>query len=407
MLAMRQARHPICFVLAITICCAGASAALAGNEGLGRAYKFPGPPRMGRYRFPHSAETAEVPQRPGFGYFPTYWRDWHENAAVAFSEPETTFQPRRKAQPKPEEVLPPPSEDESTTPDVAPNAAPDTEMPPPPPQIPLELPPSEMPEMPSDQMQLPGAAQPGAEPALPGATPEEPMSLPGTEPGAESAVEPTTEPATDPGAEPAAEPGNQVPSIVPAPGEPTTEPAADAPTEAEPMPSSAPTNPGTSEGPRFHRRVESKEKSFARQVRHQQPTPANTEESTLQALSAGFGFGGDSPAVVVPEAVDSAELEVGPAIEAAIEAALEASDEPKPVVIRAAANLPTEIRVAAPGAAPPRAGVRRAAFIERPSLSGVTITDEPAPPRAAWPSGGRSNPLRYRDTEAAAANPLR
>jgi hypothetical protein len=156
----------VCWVVWISLTAAWAS---AGEDGLGRWYPRGGC-NVGRYRYPYSFYTAEVPQRPGHGYFPTYWRDWHENAHTIFSEPEHTLLPERKKprRQRPTETLPEPGQREE-----------EEQAPSPPTTIP-EIPPQEAPEFPTDNMPLPGG-QPG-EPTAPGQslpqTPSEPPSSP-------------------------------------------------------------------------------------------------------------------------------------------------------------------------------------------------------------------------------------
>ena len=127
---------------ALVLSCVG-TPCTGGEDGLGRWYPPGAGRQMGKYNWPYSYHTSAVPQRPGHGYFPTYWRDWHENAHLIFSEPEHTILPKREKRQaeKPEaETLPEPAE----------QAAEEEPAPPPP----TELPPEETPEMPSENLRV-------------------------------------------------------------------------------------------------------------------------------------------------------------------------------------------------------------------------------------------------------------
>jgi hypothetical protein len=374
----------VCWVVWISLTAAWAS---AGEDGLGRWYPRGGC-NVGKYRYPYSFYTAEVPQRPGHGYFPTYWRDWHENAHTIFSEPEHTLLPERKKprRERPTETLPEPGQREE-----------EEQAPSPPTTIP-EIPPQEAPEFPTDNMPLPGG-QPG-EPTAPSQPPAEqpPQQLPPQE-------EPVGVPQSAPGLPTPTAPGQSLPQT---PSEPPSSP-----------------NAPQTEGPSLYRQ-EHRERSLAQQATAFTNRPSRpTQREALRALEAGF----NTPATLRPEPREStaepAPLPHEPALfdqssarrsgnvadaralqppRRAIDSRPEAASPT--VVLRATYAEPGGARAAAmrldqAGERSP-GGVRRADYAD--------YGEKPAAKRAA-PSASRRNPLRDRASdspgEAALRNPLR
>lgn len=143
------------------------------GEGLGRTYPVGQHHGHGKYRWPYHVDKAVVPQKTGYGHYPTMWRDWHENGYLIFSEPEhcRVTRPEKPRRTKQEE-LPTPEQE----------AAPEDDFAPPPPALDL-TPPSELPDLPDES--FPPAAEPTEEPGLAPPPADEPMlpDLPDTFPG--------------------------------------------------------------------------------------------------------------------------------------------------------------------------------------------------------------------------------
>ncbi len=290
-----------CHLYAIYLgaCCLVAPS-LGAGDGLGRAYPKPSGPNCGRFRWPYHYDEAVVPQRAGYGFFPTMWRDWHENTCLIFSEPEhhKSNMPKRQRRRRNEE-LPEPAADEGTSPD-------DEFAPPPPDDV--EAPPSEIPELPNDDVQLPGnepaAATPEGAAAPEGAAP--PAANPPSLPDLPNTLPTTNEesPPAEPGAAPPAAPG------------PTTTPG-------------SPMGAGASRGPAIMPPA---------RVRTASPRPKEitakqrAEDKTLRALATAF-----RPGSVVRQA--SANLHRTPAPNGKSTPARWKSDSH---VTRAAANLPRQ-----------------------------------------------------------------
>jgi hypothetical protein len=145
------------------------SAGARAYDAVGRVYPGTGHhASRGKYCWPYHPSEAAVPQKHGYGYFPTMWRDWHENAYLIFSEPEKTCVELPQKQPRRErrEELPAPNQELA-------EPEPQDEAPPPP----LEFrPPSEM----------PGGPEPSPTPAAPGVPEEAPAET--TPPAEEPAL---------------------------------------------------------------------------------------------------------------------------------------------------------------------------------------------------------------------------
>jgi hypothetical protein len=254
------------------------SLATAGEDGLGRWYPRGGCD-IGKYRWPYCYRGVAVPQRPGHGYFPTYWRDWHENAEAIFSEPEHTILPKREKRKKERavETLPEPTKEGE-------------EEAPPPPGEP-EMPPSEAPEIPSEKMELPTGQEPQQ--------PSQPETQPGQEQPAkppEQPQAPEEQPQAPPETPPAEPPGTQeVPTELPMPTAPsqplpTTSPDSK-PRDALEAPGKQTTPPGAqpgTEGPSLFS-PQKRSHSLAQQswsaVGRSKP---KHQRDTLRALGAGF-----------------------------------------------------------------------------------------------------------------------
>lgn len=162
----------------------------------GRVYQ----PPLGnsRYVYPFNYHKFKVPQKLGYGFYPTYWRDWHDNPDAVLTE----LRPNRKPYQKKKKQKPEPA---ATKPADAENAATEDDTLPPPPVEP-ELPPQET-HATSENLELPSephqtTTPPTLEPA-PASAPETETPATPTEPEATTPDPDTGEPA--PSAKPAAD----------------------------------------------------------------------------------------------------------------------------------------------------------------------------------------------------------
>lgn len=396
-----------------------AALATAGEDGLGRAYPYGTHEcKAGKACWPYDYSRSVVPQKAGYGFYPTMWRDWHENAYMIFSEPEHTHvdapRPKRSRRGKPSETLPNPQ----SSPDTEP--APDNEFAPPPPE---EMPFSEMPDVTNEPSsapaeQTPPAQEQPAEPMPAEPMPTEPMP---TQPGVPEDAGPTTpteplEEGTPPADAPPAE-APQLPNF--------DEPLPGSPQEATPLPGGTPAQPMSGRKPVWRPAGEategpSLERAYPNDAAVRRPVPQvarraeHSEADTLRALSQGF----ESDSRVQPASAELPIEERGWS---------RPSDHSVPrlkidhQVAPAAANLPAT-RVSVRGQSAPRRDVSQASYESVGSASvGRAVATEPvsakpdtsallpehAPVRALPPAG---NPLRGSvDTGRATrpGNPLR
>lgn len=186
------------------------------------------------YRYPRSFKDSVVPERLGYGHYPTFWRDWHDNPDAILSELKPIHTPvdrkkKRRAQEQPT-TAPTTEQPTEETP------AEEETLPPPPEEEPAATP-EETPQLPTDDLQLP-STRPAETPPAEGegaatTTPEGQAPAGESAPAGQAAPEGTPPPTEE---QPTGEqPAETAPQSTTAPG------------TAAPTPATGET--GTSEGP--------------------------------------------------------------------------------------------------------------------------------------------------------------